>query len=296
MKHSVRRRITFGMIFLFLIILLLSVFSGYYLNRLSGKTSAIQKENYLSVVYARDMNEDIMTINKELSTSFFKKISADSVRISAALDHFRRSLADEKNNITEPGEEKLVSDIEGAFTAYQEVVLKNMNNGSTAEAMVLVENRSAALDQLLLHLSEINGKAIESKTDEAKAFSNRALTRMTILACICFLIGMSYTYSFAMYFNQRIFQLHTGIKQIVASNFDQHLFFEGHRDEFYEISVVFNEMADKLKDIERKLSLTLPSVQDKKVNSGELDELKKILSKIKLVESEAEELISRIEK
>jgi NtrC-family two-component system sensor histidine kinase KinB len=284
------------MIFLFLIILLLSVFSGYYLNRLSGKTSAIQKENYLSVVYARDMDEDIMNINRELSTSFFKKNSPDSVRISAALDHFRKSLADEQNNITEPGEEKLVSDIAGAFTAYQEVVLKIMNTGSTVEAMVLVENRSAVLDQLLLHLSQINGKAIESKTDEAKAFSNRALTRMTILACICFLIGMSYTYSFATYFNQRIYQLHTGIKQIVASNFNQHLFFEGYRDEFYEISVVFNEMADKLKDIERKLSLTLPSVQDKRVNSAELDELKKILSKIKLVESEAEELISRIGK
>jgi nitrate/nitrite-specific signal transduction histidine kinase len=107
---------------------------------------------------------------------------------------------------------------------------------------------------------------------------------------------MSYTFSFAFYFNQRIYQLHNGIKQIVASNFNQHLFFEGHRDEFYEISVVFNEMADKLKDIERKLSLTSPPVEEKKLSTPELDDLKKMLSKIKSVEGEAADLISRIEK
>ena len=61
------------MIFLFLIILVLSVFSGYYLNKLSNKTSAILKENYLSVVYAREMSEGIMNINQEITTAVFNK-------------------------------------------------------------------------------------------------------------------------------------------------------------------------------------------------------------------------------
>ena len=46
-------------------------------------------------------------------------------------------------------------------------------------------------------------------------------------------------------------QMYNGIKQIVSSNFDQHLFFDG-KDEFYEISLVFNEMAEKLKKNEQK--------------------------------------------
>ena len=79
---------------------------------------------------------------------------------------------------------------------------------------------------------------------------------MTILASICFLIGMSFTFSFASYFNQRFFQLYNGIKEIVSSNFDQHLYFDGN-DEFYEISLVFNEMADKLKKNKKKMSVTL---------------------------------------
>ena len=71
MKHSIRTRFTLGLIFLFMIILVLSVFSGYYLNKLSDKTSAILKENYLSVVYAREMSEGIMKINQEITYCLF---------------------------------------------------------------------------------------------------------------------------------------------------------------------------------------------------------------------------------
>ena len=122
--------------------------------------------------------------------------------------------------------------------------------------MIYLQNKSGDLNQQLLLLSQMNGKAIEVKTDDAKASSKSALTQMTILATLCFLIGMSFTFSFASYFNQRFFQLYNGIKEIVSSNFNQRLFFDG-KDEFYEISLVLNEMADKLKKNKKQMSLTL---------------------------------------
>ena len=66
-------KIYLGMIFLFIIILVLSVFSGYYLNKLSDKTSAILKENYLSVVYAREMSEGMMNINQEINNKLLNE-------------------------------------------------------------------------------------------------------------------------------------------------------------------------------------------------------------------------------
>ena len=110
MKYSIRTRFTLGMIFLFIIILVLSVFSGYYINKLSNKTSAILKENYLSVVYAREMSDGIMNINQELTTCFLTKRNPDSLKISKNLSSIDQFLVSEKNNITEPGEDKLVSD------------------------------------------------------------------------------------------------------------------------------------------------------------------------------------------
>lgn len=295
MRHSIRIKFTMGMIFLFIIILVLAVFSGYYLNKLSDKTSAILKENYLSVVYAREMSEGIRAINQEITTSFLNGTISDSLKISNELKIVDKSLVSEKNNITEAGEGKLVSDIESGYNSYKNSVKKIINPSNSVSMMLLMQNKSGELNRQLLLLSEMNGKAIENKTDDAKAFSKSALTRMTILASLCFLIGMSFTFSFASWFNQRFFQLYNGIKQIVSSNYDQRLFFDG-KDEFYEISVVINEMAEKLKNDERKKSVTLLDKTGKDLSTKDLEELKMMLFRIKSMEEQAAALISKFEK
>jgi nitrate/nitrite-specific signal transduction histidine kinase len=106
---------------------------------------------------------------------------------------------------------------------------------------------------------------------------------------------MSFTFSFASYFNQRFFQLYSGIKEIVSSNYDQRLFFNG-KDEFYEISLVFNEMAEKLNKNRQKMSVTLQEDLAKNINPNDVEELKQILFRIKILEGQAAALISRLEK
>ena len=63
MRFSIRSKFSTGMVFL-LIILALSVYSAYYMNKASNETSTILKENYLSVVYARDMTEGLTKMNQ----------------------------------------------------------------------------------------------------------------------------------------------------------------------------------------------------------------------------------------
>lgn len=280
---------------MFLIILVLAVFSGYYINKLSNKTSAILKENYLSVVYAREMSEGITNINQEITTSFLTKRNSDSLKVAKELNFINQSLSSEKSNITEPGEDKLVSGIETGYNEYRDSVLKFIKSPKSVAGMLYLQNKSGDLFQQLLVLSQMNGKALEVKTDDAKISSKSALTRMTILATLCFLIGMSFTFSFASYFNQKFFQLYNGIKAMVSSNFNQHLFFEG-KDEFYEISIVLNEMADKLKTNKQKMSVTLQGDSGKDINSDDVQELKKMLFQMKSMEEHAAALISRLEK
>jgi len=294
MRHSIRTRFTLGMIFLFIIISVLSVFSGYYLNKLSDKTSAILKENFLSVVYAREMSEGIMYINQEITTSFLNKTKSDSSKISNELSLINKSLFSEKNNITEPGEDKLVSGIETGYIEYRDSVISILKSPKSAASMLYLQNKSGILYQQLLILSEMNGKALEIKTDDAKSSSQSALTKMTILATLCFLIGMSFTFSFASYFNRRFFQLYNGLKEVVSSNFTQRLFLDGN-DEFYEISLVVNEMADKLKNNKQKMSVTLQRDSDKDINSADVQDLKKMLFNIKSMEEQAKVLLSKIE-
>jgi methyl-accepting chemotaxis protein len=273
----------------------LAVFSGYYLNKLSDKTSAILKENYLSVVYAREMSEGLMNINQEITTCFLKKRIPDSLKIAKELKKIDQSLQSEKNNFTEPGEDKLVSDIETDYIEYRDSLQIIIKSHESSAALFSLQNKSGTLYQQLSILSQMNGKALEVKTDDAKASSKSALTKMTVLATMCFLIGMSFAFSFASYFNRRFFQLFNGIKEIGSGNFDQRLLFDGN-DEFSEISQVVNEMADKLKENKQKMSVTLQKESWKGINPNDVEELKKMLFRIKTMEEQAAALIAKLEK
>ncbi len=93
MKTSIRsKRFTMGMVLFLVIILLLSISSAYYLNRLSGKTSAILKENHYSVVYARDMSEDLTNINQGIINSFLTNKNPDTLIINKEFMLFDKSL------------------------------------------------------------------------------------------------------------------------------------------------------------------------------------------------------------
>lgn len=265
------------------------------MNRLSNKTSAILKENYLSVVYAREMTDGITNINREIISAFLTKRNSDTSKIESEIKQINHSLILEKNNITEPGEDKLVVGIESAYNDFKDAILKYQASAGQSDLIVVLQNKSDLLNQQLMLLSQMNGKALESKTDDAKATSKSALTQMTVLGTLCFLIALSFTFSFSSYFNQRFFQLYHGIKEIVSSNYDQRLFFEGN-DEFHEISLLLNEMAGKLKENNRKISVTLPSDNTNGLTAKEISDLKMMLFRMKNMEEQANALISKIDK
>jgi hypothetical protein len=89
--------------------------------------------------------------------------------------------------------------------------------------------------------------------------------------------------------------LYYGIKEIVSSNYSQKLYIDGN-DELFEISLAFNEMAEKININKQKMSVTLPKDLEKVIISKDIQELKKALLQIKSIEEQTSELISRLEK
>jgi len=294
MKTSIRMKFILGMVFLFIIILVLLGFSGFYLNKLSTKTGAILKENYVSVVYAREMTKGLTNINQEITTSFLMNRNADSLSVNNELNSVSQMLQLEVNNITEPGEDKLAANIETGIKEYRHSVENYIKSPRQVELVLQLQKGFATLNQQLEVLSQMNGKAIEVKSDDAKVSAKKALAQMTILGSLCFLIAFSFIYSFASYFNERFSQLYHGIKEIVSNNFGQRLYFDG-TDEFYEISLVFNEMAEKLHESNPKMSVPLADDFEDDTSSDDLWELKTVLARMKSLEEQAKEVISKIE-
>jgi two-component system, NtrC family, sensor histidine kinase KinB len=292
MKLSVRTKFALAMIILFMIILVLTVFSGYYLSRMSKKTSAILNENYLSMVYAREMSEGIMTIDQEIVSCFFSNRNSDSLKIAKELILVDKSLELEKNNITSPGEDRLVLEIETDYSEFRNSVLKSMNLPQSADNVFSIQNKSSGLYSQLVLLSQMNGKNIEVKTDDAKVYAKKALAQMSILGTLCFLIAMILSYNYTAYFNERFYQLHQGIKELVSSNYGQRLYFEGE-DEFSEIALVFNEMAEKLSKSIKNVSLITKEDNKKGTAVTDVQELKEILARTKSIEEQVSGLISK---
>jgi HAMP domain-containing protein len=292
MKTSIRNtRFTLGIVLFLAIILILSVVSAFYLNKLSKKTSAILKENHYSIVFARDMSKNLTLINQEITTCVLTKTKPDTVTINKELKLFFSSLTMELNNITEIGEEELARSIEKDFHEFHESVILFLESADSIEIVFNLQKKYTILYQKLSLLSEMNAKAIEDKTGEAKVYARKTSIQMSFIGALCLLIAYGFTFSFASYYNERFYQLYNGIKELVASNYRQRLNFQG-KDEIYEISEAFNEMADKLSENKQKMSVTLPE----DLGFNEIKELKNALLRMKSMENQIEELISRIEK
>jgi NtrC-family two-component system sensor histidine kinase KinB len=280
--------------FFLLIILVLSIYSAYYMNKLSKETGAILKENYLSLVYARDMTGGLTNINQEITNCFLTNANTDSTLIKKELNIIDKSLQLEKNNFTEPGEDKLVAGIETGLKEYRDSVVKYLKSPQQASNVFDLQKKYRALYQQLVLLSEMNGKAIEVKTDNNKISSQDALTQMTILASLCFIIALFYSYSFSSYSNERFSQLYKGIREIVSSNYGKRLSIDG-TDEIYEMSLVINKMAGQIEENEKKISVPLLADSERAHTLNDIQDLKNMLIRIKDTEEKAAALISKLE-
>jgi DNA polymerase II small subunit/DNA polymerase delta subunit B len=295
MKTSIRStRFTMGIILFMVIILLLSIFSAFYLNRLSKKTSAILKENHYSVVFARDMSEDLTKIDNEITYCFLQNKNPDIQIIDNRLKQFVKSLQLEKNNITEVGEGNLVSYVETGFTDYNESVMKYIKSPMQVDKVILLQMKSDTIYQKLMLISQINEKAIEEKTEAAKVSAKKASIQMSIIGALCFLIAYGFTFSFSSYFNDRFYELYNGIKEMADSKYSQKLDIKG-KDEIFEISLILNKMANELNNKNQEKALTLQKISEKNNNFNDIQELKEILFRMKSFEEEIISLIYKIE-
>ena len=294
MKRSIRKKFIYGIFFfLFIIVALLSL-SAYHLNKLSDKTEAIFSENHVSVIYARDMAEGISGVNQEIVDCFLTNSHPDITNIEKILNSVNKSIQLEKNNITEAGEDKLALTIESDFNKYRDLITMFMKMPRSGDIVVNLQKEYTNLNKQILLLSQMNEKAIEIKTNNAKVAAKNAKIQMEIFGTLCFLITFSFTFTFTSYFNERFTELYNGIKEIVSSNYDHRLYFE-RKDEFYDISLVFNEMAEKLVRNKQNIIPQINEDSEYDIRINQVQELKLMLERMKMLEEQAEGLISNLE-
>ena len=217
---SIKNNLRAGIGFLFLIALLSSGLSAYYLNRLSNETKAFLKDNYGSLVFMENINEilDIPGIPNE-----------------SQLNIIESNIKDEENNITEPGESAFADSLRADFNRF---------NKAPQESLSL-DGLRYKMKKSIHGIVQVNMQAIEQKNNKANYTASRALIMVALIDSFCFFITILFVIRFPVYITKPIKELNEGIEEIANKNYEKRLLFTS-KNEFRSLSEAFNQMAAKL--------------------------------------------------
>src|SRR5947209_154935 len=101
---SIKNKLRAGITFLFLLALLCSGLSAYYLQKLADDSKAILKDNYRSLSYV----EDIASV-----------LDSTELTRGHVLAAIQTDLADQQHNVTERGERQLTDSLQRLFGQYK---------------------------------------------------------------------------------------------------------------------------------------------------------------------------------
>jgi len=220
MALTVRKKIWLGTTFLFLLLLLTGGAGIYYTATLKSESKEVLKDNYESLMYCYEMQQQLDSLD---------------VNAGQSLIQFESALKQQENNITEPGEDVATHTLRRLF--------ENLKAGDSTKQNI--KEIQSDIQRVLY----LNMNAIHIKNAKAEATAERALTIIICLATIVFLISFTFSVNFPSIVANPINQLSEAIKEITNKNY-RHRIFMDNKDEFGSLADAFNNMAQRLEYFE----------------------------------------------
>ncbi|MCD9855377.1 ATP-binding protein [Epilithonimonas sp. JDS] len=214
---KIKTKLNAGVGLLFLMIIVLSVLSGWYINQLKKDTNNILVANYNTLQYSRNMLLALEEINSD----------------PAAYGVFERHLEKQKKNVTEPGEKEATENIATHFQLLKE---KSDN-----------PKLLSSIRRDIAELMQLNMVAIEHKSSVADATAKSAIAIISAAGMLCFIIAFILMVNLPSNIANPIQVLTESIKQIANQNYKERVHFES-KSEFGQLAMSFNIMAEKLQE------------------------------------------------
>ncbi|MDM8172905.1 HAMP domain-containing protein [Olivibacter sp. 47] len=213
-----KTKLTLGVGLLFLLIVLLSVISIWYVNALKKDTENILVANYKTLAYSRQM-----------------LIALDDIPERAgSLDTFRSNLEKQLANLTEPGEREATNKLKAHFN---ELIRDSGKNDAYYKL----------IRQDIGEIMRLNMNAIARKSDAASLTAENANIWIGTTGALCFIIAFTLLINLPGNIANPIRELTNSIREITAHNYHQRVHFESN-NEFGELAHSFNIMAEKLEE------------------------------------------------
>ncbi|WP_027382014.1 HAMP domain-containing sensor histidine kinase [Epilithonimonas caeni] len=214
---KIKTKLNLGVGVLFMMIFVLSVLSGWYINQLKKDTNNILRANYNTLQYSRNM---LLAL---------EEIDSDPLAFSV----FEKHLEQQRKNVTEPGEKEATDNVVFHFEALKK---DSANFGL-----------QTSIRKDLAELMQINMSAIEHKSTVADSTAKNAIIVISSTGMLCFIIAFILMVNLPSNIADPIKSLTESIKQIANQNYKERVHFES-RSEFGDLATSFNTMAEKLQE------------------------------------------------
>lgn len=213
---KIKTKLIFGIGLLFALIVLLGGMAVKYIHDMSADTKNILADNYQSLDYARQMLYALENFDKD----------------SVSPDVFIENLKKQQNNITEIHEAEATTRLMMHF--------EQMKQDTTASLIEQVRND-------LNEIMTLNMSSIYHKSEIAEHTAGNATMWIYIVVVCCVGLALILLLVFPGSITRPIRELMDGIVEISNRNYDKRLHFK-EVQEFKEVAVSFNNMAEKLSE------------------------------------------------
>jgi len=219
MSLRLKTKLSLGLVFLFIMILLLGVLGLFYINQLSNDGRQVLENNQESLVYCNNMLRALEKMNTDKDATTL----------------FRDNLAKQQANITEQGEKEATADLTAHFN---QLLRAPADPGNAADVR-----------QDIYHVLELNENAILRKSAAAQHTAENARGSLTWLFTILTLVAFTFIFNLPGIISGPIRSLSEGIRAIADKNYTKRIYLK-QKDEFGDLANAFNIMAGKLDEYE----------------------------------------------
>ncbi len=219
---TLKKKLSLGLGFLFLIIFVLAIVCSYDIGRLSQDAENILKDNYKSLVFSKKMIAALEDTRTAISSIVFnpaedQKTSDYYLKLfEAGRTEFESNLKSENGNITEIHESEYVATVNQGYVFYANLCLRIVK-GEGGRALYFNEYQPAfeKLTHAVNNINDLNMQAVERKSLIAKDDAVGIIRLMAIIGAFCLILAFGYFWYFPFYISNSIAYLAERMKTLL---------------------------------------------------------------------------------
>jgi hypothetical protein len=192
---------------------------------LGQESEDILKDNYHSIVYARNMLSGLDDLKTSISSTMRNASQTGTMsdyylkRFESGRNAFETNLKAENANITEIHEKEYVEALNRNYDLFMKLCLQLLSR--PAESAVYLNDFLPACEKLKQSIDgiyDLNMQAVVRKSQSAKHDSSRFINSMAIIGTLCLMLAFAYFWYFPVYISTTLSYLSDKMKNLLKES------------------------------------------------------------------------------